>query len=73
MGLQPLSPSRGWGLRLWAGQDYLVEQPGRDVPCEVNAFAVQIQPLSLLCFIQMCRHPRAASPSEEAYLVQLWD
>lgn len=68
-----LSPSRWCGLRLWDVQVYLAEQPGSDVEHKVNAFAVWIQPLSLICFIQMCRHPIAVSQSEEQYIKHLWD
>lgn len=68
-----LSPSQRCRLRLWDVQGYLAEQSASNVEHKVNAFAVWIQPLLLVCFIQMCRHPIAVSHSEEGYIIHLWD
>ena len=68
-----LSPSQRCGLRLCDVQGYLAEQSGSDVEHKVNAFAARIRPLSLVCFIQMCRHPIAVSHSEEEGIIHLWD
>lgn len=68
-----LSPSQRCRLRLWDVQGYLAEQSASNVEHKVNAFAIWIQPLVLVCFIQMCRHPIAVSHSEEGYIIHLWD
>jgi len=68
-----LSPSRWRRSRLWDARGYLAEQPGSRTERRADGLAIWLRPLSLACFIQMCRHPIAISHSEEGLITHLWD